>query len=87
MLFPGSELAVPAAAGNYPTIVAVPGEHIITFPFAFHNMIDAILQFKDNPAVQVKVNSPVAPIVISAERRSDFALICPVRLTERLLAA
>ena len=85
--FSGSELVMPAAAGKYRTNVAVTGEHSITFAFDLHKMIDAMLQFKDEPAVQVKVNSPVAPIVISAERRSDFALICPVRLTERLLAA
>ena len=42
-------------------------------------MIDALRQFRGEDQVKVKVNSPMAPIVLEAEGRGDFALVLTVR--------
>lgn len=46
-----------------------------------------VRQFKDENTVTLKVNSTVLPILIQAEGRNDLALVCPVCLTEKLVAA
>ena len=48
---------------------------------------DALRQFKDAPSVQIKVNSSISPFIIEAEGRGDLAMVCPVRLTDKLMAA
>lgn len=85
--FRGGELTMPVVCGKYRTSVEIDGRNEITFAFELRYMMDAMRQFKDEPQVRVKVLSAVAPIIIEAEGRRDFALVCPVRLSERLLAA
>lgn len=85
--FRSGELLMPTSSGKYKTGVEISGKSEIVFAFRLGNMIDAMEQFKSEPFVTVKVTSAVSPIIIEAEGRSDFALVCPVRLSDQLLAA
>lgn len=85
--FLGGNLFMPVTSGKYAAGVEIVGTNDIMFAFDLHKMMDAVQQFKDEPRVTVKVNSAVAPIILSAEGRSDFALVCTVKLSERLMAA
>lgn len=85
--FSGGELVMPVSSGTYRAAVQCVGENRITFAFDLNRMIAALRQFKDAPSVQIKVNSPVSPFIIEAEGRSDLALVCPIRLSEKLMAA
>lgn len=85
--FSGGELVMPVSSGTYRAAVQCVGESHIAFGFDLNRMIAALQQFKDAPSVQIKVNSPAAPFIIEAEGRSDLALVCPVRLSGKLLAA
>lgn len=85
--FRSGELVMPVSSGTYRAAVQCVGESHIIFAFDLKRMIDALRQFKDAPSVQIKVNNPVAPFTIEAEGRSDLALVCPVRLNDKLLAA
>jgi len=85
--FCSGDMFMPASSGTYRTRVEICGESSTTFAFELNRMIDAMRQFKDEPSVRMNVNSSVSPFVITAEGRSDLALVCPVRLTDRLLAA
>lgn len=85
--FSGGNLFMPVTNGKYSARVDVSGTSTITFAFDLHKMMDAIRQFKDEREVKIKVTSPVSPIVVEAEGRNDFALICTVKLTDQLMAA
>ena len=85
--FSGGELVMPVSSGTYRAAVQCVGETRMAFAFDLNRMIAALRQFKDAPSVQIKVNSPVSPFIIEAEGRSDLALVCPVRLSGKLLAA
>lgn len=85
--FSGGELAMPTSDGKFKTHIRVEGKSEITFAFNLHLMMDAMLQFRDEPKVKVKVSSAVTPFIIEAEGRGDYALVCPTRLSEKLLAA
>lgn len=85
--FRAGELVMPVSSGTYRAAVQCVGENRITFAFDLNRMIDALRQFKDAPSVQIKVNSAVSPILIEAEGRGDLALVCPIRLSEKLMAA
>lgn len=85
--FRAGELVMPVSSGTYMAAVQCVGENHITFAFDLNRMIDALRQFKDEPSVQIKVNSAVSPFIIEAEGRSDLALVCPIRLSEKLMAA
>lgn len=49
-------------------------------------MVDALRQFRGEPQVKMKVISSVAPIVLEAEDRGDFAMVLPVRMKEAAAA-
>ena len=49
-------------------------------------MIDALRQFRGEPQVKLKVINPVAPIILEAEGRSDFAMVLPVRMKQAAAA-
>ena len=49
-------------------------------------MIDALRQFRGESWVKMKVNSYVAPIILEAEGRSDFAMVLPVRMKQAAAA-
>lgn len=85
--FTGGYLFMPTSTGKCSTRVEIDGRSDITFAFELPEMLDAVRQFKDEPRVKLKVNSAVAPVILEAEGRGDFALLCPIRLTDRLLAA
>ncbi len=85
--FCGGELVMPTATGKFRTSVAVSGESNVTFAFDLRYMLDAMLQFKNERHIALKIKSATFPVMIQAEERSDFALVCPVRLSDRLLAA
>lgn len=85
--FRAGELVMPVSSGTYRAVVQCVGENRITFAFDLNRMIDALRQFKDAPSVQIKINSAVSPVLIEAEGRSDLALVCPIRLSEKLMAA
>lgn len=85
--FQAGALLMPTGSGKYKTCVEITGKNEIAFAFRLCNMMDAMRQFQDEPLVTVKITSAVSPIVIEAEGRSDFALVCPVRIRDKLSAA
>lgn len=85
--FRGGELVMPVSSGTYRAAVQYVGESNIIFAFNLNRMINALRQFKDAPRVQFKVSSALSPFTIEAEDRGDLALVCPVRLNDKLVAA
>lgn len=85
--FRAGTMVMSGVNGKYRTSVGIMGESHITFAFNLHYMTDAIKQFKDEPLVTMKVDTPLTPIIITADGRSDMGMICTVRLSEKLLAA
>lgn len=85
--FSGGRLYLSTASGSYSTQVQVDGESSIDFGFELRYMVDALRQFRGEPAVKMKAISPVAPIVLEAEGRSDFAMVLPVRVKAATRAA
>jgi len=84
--FSNGRLSMTAASGNYSTQVQIDGESTIGFGFELDYMIDALRQFRGEPFVKMKVTSSVAPVVLEAEGRSDFAMVLPVRIKEAAAA-
>ena len=84
--FSRGKLFLTAADGNYSTQVQTNGESSIGFGFELGYMVDALRQFRGEPQVKMKLNNPVAPIVLEAEGRGDFALVLPVRMKEAAAA-
>lgn len=84
--FSRGKLFLTAADGNYSTQVQTNGENSIGFGFELGYMVDALRQFRGEPQVKMKLNNPVAPIVLEAEGRGDFALVLPVRMKEAAAA-
>ena len=85
--FTKGSLVMPTSTGKCSTRVEIDGHSDITFAFSLPEMLDAVRQFKDESRIKLKVNSAVSPVILEAEGRGDFALVCPARLTDRLLAA
>ena len=79
IVFSGGKLRLYAGSGSYITEIQVNGSSSIDFGFDLYYMIDALRQFRGEDQVKVKVNSPMAPIVLEAEGRGDFALVLTVR--------
>ena len=75
----GGKLMLRTASGQYCTKIQVEGDSSVGFAVVLHNMVDALQQFRGKGRVKVKVNSSLAPIVLEAEGRSDFALVMPTR--------
>ena len=85
--FHGGELFMATSTGKYRTSVEICGKNEIAFAFDLNKMMDALRQFKSAPRVTVKLSSALAPFILEADGRDDFALICPVRQSGRLMAA
>ena len=85
--FHSGELFMPVSTGTYRTSVPIAGHSEVLFAFDINRMIDALRQFKDAPQVKVKVFGAQSPLVLEADGRSDFALVCPVKLSDRPTAA
>lgn len=78
--FSNGRLSMIAAGGRYDTQVQIDGTSEIDFGFELRYMIDALRQFRGEPAVKMKVINSMAPIVLETEGRSDFAMVLPVRM-------
>lgn len=84
--FSSGRLSLAAASGSYSTQVQIDGESSIGFGFELSYMADALRQFRGEPQVKMKVTNSVAPIVLEAKGRSDFAMVLPLRM-RRVVAA
>lgn len=78
--FSNGKLSLTAAGGNYSTQIQIEGKSTVNFGFELRYMIDALRQFRGESRVKMKVNSPVAPIILEADDRGDFAMVLPVRM-------
>lgn len=84
--FSNGRLSMSAGGGNYSTQIQIDGETWTDFGFELRYMVDALRQFRGEPVVKMKVISPVAPIVLEAEGRGDFAMVLPVRMKQAAAA-
>ena len=84
--FCGGELSMSVLVHRYHTAVQVEGRSEIVFGFDLRHMKDALRQFRKEDRVKIKVASEFSPLVIEAEGRGDFAMVCPVRLRDELAA-
>lgn len=84
--FSGGKLSLTAASGSYSPQIQIDGESTIGFGFELGYMVDALRQFRGEPFVKMKVTNSVAPIVLEAEGRGDFALVLPVRIKQAAAA-
>lgn len=75
----GGQLMVRTASGQYHTKIQIEGDSSVDFAFNLSHMADALRQFRGEDRVKIKVNNSVAPFVLEAEGRSDFAMVLPVR--------
>lgn len=86
-LFCGGRLLIEAGGYRYQTRVQLEGKSEIEIGFNLHHMADALRQFKGEPRVRMKLSTPVSPILLEADGRSDYALVLPVRLKRMAAAA
>lgn len=86
IFFSSGRLSLAAASGNYSTQVQVDGENTIGFGFELGYMVDALRQFRGESQIKMKIISPVAPVVLEAEGRSDFAIVLPIRMKQAVAA-
>lgn len=84
--FAGERLSIAASSGAFETGIEVRGRGDMVLGFDLYHMLDALKQFKGEEEVCIHLSSPYAPIVIDAAGRSDFALVVPVRLKEKMAA-
>ena len=84
--FAGERLSIAASSGAFETGIEVRGRGDMVLGFDLYHMLDALKQFKGEAEVCIHLSSPHAPIVIDAAGRSDFALVVPVRLKEKMAA-
>ena len=72
---------------RYETEIHLDGKSEIEIGFNLCHMMDALQQFKGESHVRMKLTSPISPILLEAEGRSDHALVLPVRLKRMPAAA
>ena len=72
---------------RYQTSIRLEGSSKIEIGFSLNLMADALRQFKGVPRVRMKLRTPVSPILLEADGRSDCALVLPVRLKAPMAAA
>lgn len=85
--FCGGSLLTRADGCRYQTRVQMDGRSEMEIGFNLHYMADALRQFKGEPQVRIKLSTPISPILLDAEGRSDYALLLPVRLEHVPMAA
>lgn len=78
--FSSGQLIMRVSSGCYRTKIQLDRASSIDFKFELHYMIDALRQFRGEPWVKMKLNSPVAPVILEAEGRRDFAMVLPARV-------
>lgn len=78
--FCGGRLLVQADGCRYQTRIQLDGRSEMEIGFNLHHMADALRQFKGEPRVRMKLTTPISPVILEAEGRSDCAMVLPVRL-------
>jgi len=85
--FHGGRLFTQTDGGRYYTKIQIDGHSEILIGFNLRNLTDALRQFKGESWVRMKLNTPISPVVLEAEGRSDCAMVLPVRLRNNEMAA
>ena len=78
--FCGGDLQVKSNFGDCRTRIRTDGTGQMTIGFDLRKMTDALQQFRGESMVRMKLSSPVGPIIIEADGRSDYAMVLPVNL-------
>lgn len=81
------ELSLESGRQNGCTSIHVDGRKAVEVGFDVNYMTDALKQFEKEKAVRLRISSPLCPMMLDAEGRSDFALVLPARLKEARTAA
>lgn len=76
--FINGEMSMSDSIQKCRTAVTLEGESKTPLLFNLYHMIDAIKQFDGEDRVRVKVSGRLAPLIIDAEGRNDYALVCPI---------
>ena len=84
--FAGEQLSLSVPSGTFQTRVPMEGRGDIVLGFDLSYMLDAVRQFNGTEQITIKLGGRYAPMVIEAEGRSDYAMVLPVRMKERLAA-
>lgn len=85
--FCGGRLLTQANGCRYQTRIQLDGRSEMEIGFNLCYMADALRQFKGESRVRMKLTTPISPILLEAEGRSDCALLLPVRLKAPMAAA
>ena len=72
-------LSMSAGAGLYHTKVDISGDNSIPVAFNLRYMKDALKQFRREEWVTVQLGGVISPIVLTAEKLSDRAMVLQVR--------
>lgn len=80
-------LSMSAGAGLYHTKVDISGDNSIPVAFNLRYMKDALKQFRREEWVTVQLGGVISPIVLTAEKRSDRAMVLQVRRRSAVAAA
>lgn len=78
--FCGGRMDLKDCADRCSTEVRIEGASETMFAFDSRFMRDALKQFSDETRVKIKISGRSTPIIIEAEGRGDFALVCPLHL-------
>lgn len=78
--FCGGQMMASDGSNRCATSIRIEGHSELTVGFSFRFMEEALKQFKGEDFVKIKFSSEIGPIMIEAEGRNDFALVCPSRL-------
>ena len=84
--FAGEQLSLSVPSGTFQTRVPMEGRGDIVLGFNLSYMLDAVRQFNGTEQITIKLGGRYAPMVIEAEGRSDYAMVLPVHMKERLAA-
>lgn len=71
---------------SYQTKIQMDGHSGVPIGFNLRYLTDALQQFKGESCVRMKLNTPISPIVLEAEGRSDCAMVLPVRMKNDMAA-
>lgn len=85
--FCGGNLLMQTDTCRYQTRIQMDGHSEIAIGFNISYLMDTLRQFKGEPCVRMRLASPISPVILEAEGRSDHALLLPVRLKVPMAAA
>ena len=78
--FYDGELSLVSSSHKCSTAVKAEGRSEIALGFEPRYVIEALRQFEREPKVAIRISGALSPFVIQAERRTDYALVLPVRM-------